>query len=281
MSHTVLRINSPMLVGIEGRWVSAAVHVTPPHSRQFSTDDAAVHRALHAAGFGDDRRFVANVGLDAARRGSSANLAIALTLLAAEGRVPRYALENVLPLGLLTDDGHIKPVHGTYAILRTLPLGGLRTILVPRAAAVHASWVAGLTVLTADSLAGAVRVLCSPAPTTVTPPISVSIPRTPIEALRESWPITQTTAHALDVAAAVGHHVLLIGPEGSATTGSHDGSWTCCLRQPSRKPSPSRRTTPRQHSRSTHNIYGAPGDGASIINLRQRTRWRRRAVLAW
>lgn len=214
MSHRILNISSGVLVGIEGRWLPITVHLDPPSSPH-QADDAVVYQALEASHFRLEHHFISEVPAALPREESSTNLTIALRLLSEEGRIPAGALTNLLPLGRLTPRGHIRPVHGTYPILRTLKNFGIEKVLVPRAAKVYASWVEGIQILAADSLAGAVRVLQSAPRSTMSLPTLVSIPTLTDDAAKGSWPTTPHVARAFDIAAAGRHHLLLVGAQGS------------------------------------------------------------------
>jgi magnesium chelatase family protein len=217
-SRSVLTVPFAVLAGIEGRQLWANVLVDERSTQQQTYHDAIISQALCSSGFVCTRDFSLLEPHGLRPETTSFHLAVALLLLGDAGQIPYRSTQDVLALGRLDASGRIHPVLGTYAISRTLRQQGTRVVLVPRAAAVEASWVDGLVVLVADSLAEAVDVLRRrphPAPARHVPP---SIPAVPPDAILDPWPIPSSVATALDVAAAGGYNVLLIGPHGSSAT---------------------------------------------------------------
>lgn len=217
-SRRVMTVPFAVLAGIEGRQLSANVLVGGRSTVHQTYDDALVSEALFSSGFVCTRDFAVLEPRGLRPETTSLHLAVALLLLSEAGQIPCRPTQDVVALGRLDASGRIHPVLGTYAISRTLRQQGTRVVLVPRAAAIEASWADGLVLLVADSLVEAVDVLrrrTLPAPAS---PVPLSIPEVPADAMLDPWPIPPAVATALDVAAAGGHNVLLIGPHGSSAT---------------------------------------------------------------
>ncbi|MBV9205742.1 MAG: ATP-binding protein [Actinobacteria bacterium] len=98
------------------------------------------------------------VGLSPAslpKRGSWFDLAIAVGVLAAAGRVPRAPLEGVMFFGELGLDGQLRPVRGVLPAVAAAAGTGFSTVMVARQNAAEAALVPDVRVLAADSLTAA------------------------------------------------------------------------------------------------------------------------------
>jgi magnesium chelatase family protein len=149
--------------------------------------------------------------------GGRFDLAIALGILAAGGQVPREKLDECEFLGELALSGDLRGVSGVLpALLRARARG--RRVVVPRANAAEAALVPEADVLVADTLADVcgwlrdAHELALPGPADHGRPVDPDVPdlvdvRGQLQARR-----------ALEIAAAGGHHLLLIGPPGTGKT---------------------------------------------------------------
>ncbi|GAA3005856.1 YifB family Mg chelatase-like AAA ATPase [Actinokineospora diospyrosa] len=149
--------------------------------------------------------------------GSGYDLALAVSMLVADGRLPPEAFSDTVLVGELALDGRLRPVKGVLPCLLAARRAGLRRAIVPTHALAEASLVSGMEVLGAGTLAevvtwaqGAADALCVPDPPPTAPttdhPDLVDVVGQP----EGRW--------ALEVAAAGGHHVLLAGPPGTGKT---------------------------------------------------------------
>ncbi|HEX7340956.1 MAG TPA: YifB family Mg chelatase-like AAA ATPase [Rhodanobacteraceae bacterium] len=149
------------------------------------------------------------------KHGGRFDLAIALGILAAGGQVPRERMDDCEFLGELALSGALRPVPGVLpALLRARKHG--RCVVVPRGNAAEAALVEGANIRVADSLADVCAWLNGgelATPEAVAHEVVVDgIPdladvRGQLQARR-----------ALEIAAAGGHHLLLIGPPGTGKT---------------------------------------------------------------
>jgi magnesium chelatase family protein len=95
------------------------------------------------------------VGLSPAslpKRGSGFDLGIAIAILAAAGAVPGAVPDGVVFLGELGLDGRLRPVRGVLPAVAAASAAGLREVVVPRANAQEAALVPGMRVIGAPSL---------------------------------------------------------------------------------------------------------------------------------
>jgi magnesium chelatase family protein len=98
------------------------------------------------------------VGLSPAslpKRGSWFDLAIAIGILAAAGKVPRAAVEEVMFFGELGLDGQLRPVRGVLPAVAAAVDAGFGTVMVAEQNAAEAALVPGVRVIAACSLTAA------------------------------------------------------------------------------------------------------------------------------
>jgi magnesium chelatase family protein len=150
------------------------------------------------------------------KAGSGFDLALACCVLAATGGVEQAALDGTVLVGELALDGRLRPVRGVLPCLLAARAAGFRRVVVPDAALPEAALVEGVAVFGAATLhqvlawfAGAL-VLPRPRPAPV--PVAEAVPDL-------ADVVGQDDARrALEVAAAGGHHLLLVGPPGTGKT---------------------------------------------------------------
>ncbi|MEQ4720913.1 ATP-binding protein [Nonomuraea sp. B19D2] len=141
---------------------------------------------------------------------SALDVAIAVAILAGSGKIPLKRLSHTAFLGELGLDGAIRQIRGLSCAMRTLVTSGIRSIAIPRG---HASQEIRCAVIAAGSLTELVDRLNSDAPAPApTPSDSTRGPALDLTDL----PGNHAARHALEVCAAGGHHLLLIG-DGPAT----------------------------------------------------------------
>jgi len=148
------------------------------------------------------------------KQGPSFDLPMALALQGAAGRIPLAWLEGLWATGELGLDGSLRPVRGVLAMAEAAMAGGARHLLVPKANGAEAVQIDGLSVLAAADLNEAQEQLNNPQ--TQPAPDQECFSTTTDEFgfdLRD----LQGQSHgrrALEIAAAGGHHMLLVGPPG-------------------------------------------------------------------
>ncbi|HVF21075.1 MAG TPA: YifB family Mg chelatase-like AAA ATPase [Mycobacteriales bacterium] len=230
---TLARSWSVGLVGLDGHLIEVEADIAQalPGFQIIGLPDAALNEAKDRV-----RAAVANSGLPwpaskkltiglspaAIRKtGSAYDLAVACAILAADESVPPAALAGVVMIGELGLDGRVRPVPGVLPAVLTAVRTGVRRVVVPSHNAAEAALVPGVEVVGVPHLAALVRwlrgeppvndeLMLDPAP--APPAEDVNAPD-----LRDVMGQAMGR-RALEVAAAGGHHVFLVGPPGAGKT---------------------------------------------------------------
>ncbi|GAB2918769.1 YifB family Mg chelatase-like AAA ATPase [Micromonospora polyrhachis] len=150
------------------------------------------------------------------KHGSAFDLAIAVALLGGSGELPLFPLEQVVVLGELGLDGTVRPVRGVLPMVAAAAQAGIAQVVVPLANAAEAGVVPGVRVSAVDTLHRLVAFIRDDAPL-LAPPAAVPDGPTIGPDLSEvagQW----LGRRALEVAAAGGHHLALLGPPGTGKT---------------------------------------------------------------
>jgi len=155
---------------------------------------------------------------DVRKAGASFDLPIALGVLAATGVLARRQVHDVVLVGELSLDGAIQATRGVLPVAVAARRDGVGSILLPAANAAEASVVEPLDVIPVSSLAEAVRAINEPGSVS-RPPRAVLRPPSPAWAVDLAEVRGQSLARrALEVAAAGGHNLLMVGPPGAGKT---------------------------------------------------------------
>jgi len=162
------------------------------------------------------------------KRGSWFDLAIAIGILAAAGSVPRDAARGVMCLGELGLDGRLRPVRGVLPAVAAAARQGFGTVLVAAQNAAEAALVPGVAVIAAGSLTAAADWLRGTPGLHDDVAAAAEFDRAAAAARRPrpdgggpdlAEVLGQVMARmALEICAAGGHHLSLLGPPGAGKT---------------------------------------------------------------
>lgn len=221
---------SAAVLGVEARLVRVEADTAAgfPRFTLLGLPDSSVRESegrLRAAlrncgyGFKWDRRLTVNLspaGLP--KLGAGFDLAIAASLLAADGEIERAPLASVLLAGELALDGTLRPVRGLVPMLLAARGFGLSDAVVPRENLPEARLLTGLRVHAATSLPAAIEIAASERR-----PLPAHVPGPPPPRAEPSVDLADVRGQALarralEIAAAGGHNLLLAGPPGSGKT---------------------------------------------------------------
>ncbi len=224
--------------------------------------DQRVRGALKNCGYFCSSNITVNLApADRKKEGSAFDLPMAVGILSAMGVITAECLKDSLFVGELSLDGTVRPVHGILPITARARDAGISQVLVPAGNAPEAAVVEGVKVFAVRSLGHLIDLLTGRSQDTPVQPK----PPPPLDAAADSLPDfsdvrgQQSAKRALEVAAAGGHNILMIGPPGSGKT-------MLAKRLPSILPSMSFEEA--LQTTKIHSVAGALGEGESLLVTR-------------
>jgi magnesium chelatase family protein len=222
------RSHAVAVVGVHGHLVAVEAHVGRglPALHLTGLPGAAIHDARervrpaveHAGLEWPLRRVTVNLSPAELRKdGPGFDLPVAVAVLAATSQLPHDRLARYALAGELSLRGGLVPTPGILAVAATAARSGMDGVVVPEANAGEAGLVDGLRVVPARALSEVVGFLrgekcpLPPSPTETEQPPASAVDLAEVRGQAQA-------RRALEVAAAGGHNLLMVGPPGAGKT---------------------------------------------------------------
>jgi magnesium chelatase family protein len=219
-------LESGAVWGLEPYLVRVEVDISPGNAsltivglpdKAVQESSQRVRAAIRNCGYDfPSKRITVNLSpADVRKEGPAFDLPIALGILLATSQLPSFP-ERTLALGELSLDGSVRPVNGVLAIALEAKQQRRLKLIVPSDNASEAAIVDGLSVFGVSSLPDAVQAVLGELEPQKPPKIELEEPSYSVDFSEVKG--QESAKRALEIAAAGGHSVLMVGPPGAGKT---------------------------------------------------------------
>ncbi|MBT1181877.1 YifB family Mg chelatase-like AAA ATPase [Bifidobacterium sp. CP2] len=224
------------LIGLKAFVITMQAFISPglPYFSIIGLPDASlsearerVKSACQAAGFRwPETRVTVNLSpASLPKRGSSHDLAIAAAVLSAAGAIPHDCLIDTVVMGEVNLDGTVLPINGVLPILLHAQERGVRRVILPAGNMDEANLIGGVDVRGVRHVGELIELMGGDAdyrapqePDGRRPAMPVDVQTPPPQGDMSEVVGQEHAKWALEMAAAGGHHLIMVGPPGSGKT---------------------------------------------------------------